>query len=162
MHNLEFHLVIDSDEWKLIMTSEDVGVRTLHRSISSCKELPDRPLRGLIGMDVTLRVERPKSHLRTGKYAGQLKTSAPKMMTDKPSVCDLIPLLTSAMEGTVFHSRSQVTSLNITKQYADPGEETEISVSCCFDAHQVDDSKKKSGKKKSGAITEIPEVMQWT
>ena len=69
---------------------------------------------------------RPKGHYRTGKFAGQLRESAPRFNTSHANG-DLDKLLRSTFDGlsfaaggSVLRDDSLVVSVESTKAYADP------------------------------------------
>ena len=88
------------------------------------------PLRGALVMKIVFTFERPKSHYRTGKYAGEVKLTAPIDHAKKPDLDNLAKLCLDSMNKMIFHDDSQVANLLLIKRYAEPNEEecTEITV----------------------------------
>lgn len=81
--------------------------------------LPERPLEGPVRVELVFHMPRPKAHYRTGKYAGQLKSSAPEYHTGRPDVDNLIKSSFDALSEIGFwRDDSQVCLTSIVKQYA--------------------------------------------
>ena len=53
-------------------------------AVAAREHLPLEPLQGPIQVSITFFFERPKSHYRTGKHAGELRPDAPLWHTSKP------------------------------------------------------------------------------
>lgn len=72
---------------------------------------------------------RPKSHYRTGKYAGLLKASAPEDHTYTPDATKLWRSTEDAMTGIVWEDDAQITRQCVEKEWANLDEDfTEIHV----------------------------------
>ena len=78
---------------------------------------PDTPPVDAISIDVTFIFSRPKSHYRTGKNSGVLKSSAPNKHTKKPDIDNLIKFLLDSLNGVFFKDDSQVVSIRANKEY---------------------------------------------
>jgi len=80
------------------------------------------------------RFPRPKSHLRTGRFAGILKPRAPRQHTQKPDKDNLEKAVLDAlgkfdgMPPLVWCDDCQVVDGRTSKRWADPGEEPGVSV----------------------------------
>jgi len=87
------------------------------------------PLEGAVSLTTLFCLPRPKSHYRTGKYAGMLKHDAPTAHTTKPDTTKMVRAIEDALstkkkKGVVIFSGawiddSQVTAQNNRKVYAD-------------------------------------------
>jgi crossover junction endodeoxyribonuclease RusA len=66
--------------------------------------------------------KRPQHHLRTGKYAGQVKLSAPKWQSSAPDVDKLCRAVGDAlaMSGLLLDDRL-IARIQAEKRYGDPG-----------------------------------------
>ncbi len=100
----------------------------------------EAPAEGPIRVDLTFYMPRPKSHYRTGKYAGELKPSAPAFHTGKPDRDNLDKAVLDALTILRFwQDDSQVCSGRIVKRYeADQGpgcliKITQLESSCPLD-----------------------------
>lgn len=60
---------------------------------------------------------RPKSHFRTGRYAGQLREAAPRYVGTRPDIDKLARSIADALSGVVFRDDAQVASLQASKVY---------------------------------------------
>ncbi len=73
-----------------------------------------------VGVAVTFRLKRPKSHYRTGRFADQLRADAPRYPAKYP---DLDKLCRSTLDGLkagqAFADDSQVVVLEARKVFAD-------------------------------------------
>jgi len=69
---------------------------------------------------VQFYLPRPKSHYRTGRYAGQLKPSAPLFHTTKPDSDKLLRAINDALtDAGVIRDDATITNINVQKTYAD-------------------------------------------
>jgi len=59
-------------------------------------------IEGEIMLCTYFQFARPKSHYRTGKYAGELKDSAPKYHTQKPDVTKLVRGVEDALSKIIY------------------------------------------------------------
>ena len=75
---------------------------------------------GPLLLTVTFYMPRPKSHYKTGKNAGQLKSNAPFWHTKKPDRTKLLRSTEDAMTGIVWVDDSQVVSGPVKKIYVLP------------------------------------------
>lgn len=76
---------------------------------------------GPVSVDLEFRFSRPKHHYRTGRFAGELKDSAPVAHTVKPDLDKLIrAVLDSLTTAHVYRDDSQVVFLRPSKVYAGP------------------------------------------
>ena len=74
---------------------------------------PTRPIR----LSVTFVFSRPKSHFRTGKFAGELKPSAPVYKTTKPDIDNLLKLVKDSLTGYAYRDDSQIVGVEMEKTY---------------------------------------------
>jgi len=75
-----------------------------------------------VALKICFYLDRPKGHFKTGRRAGELRESAPKVPTKKPDLTKLIRSTEDALTGIVFHDDSQVVSCTADKHYADGGQ----------------------------------------
>ena len=85
---------------------------------------------GPVGVDLTFRFTRPKSHYGTGRNAGVLKDSAPKFPTSR-ALGDADKLARSTLDALVtagvLADDSLVVDLNVRKRYSDtPGARIQV------------------------------------
>ena len=88
------------------------------------EQLLDCPLRVV----VTFFMPRPKAHYRTGKYAGELKDTAPYFHTKMPDALKLMRGTEDSLTGLIWKDDSLIYEEMITKVYdSRPGAEITIS-----------------------------------
>ena len=82
-----------------------------------------------VAVFIAFRFQRPKSHLRTGRHSGKLRSSAPRFHTQTPDKDNLEKAVLDAL-GTfdklprlVWCDDCQVVDGRVTKRWARPGEE---------------------------------------
>ena len=69
---------------------------------------------------VQFYLPRPKSHYRTGRFAGQLKPSAPLFHVTKPDSDKLLRAINDALtDAGVIRDDATITNINVQKTYAD-------------------------------------------
>lgn len=69
---------------------------------------------------VQFYLPRPKSHYRTGRFAGELKPSAPLFHTTKPDSDKLLRAINDALtDAGVIRDDATITNINVQKAYAD-------------------------------------------
>jgi len=78
------------------------------------RELYTRPLM----LHVQFWLQRPKSHYRTGKFADQLKPSAPEWPTKKPDTTKLLRAIEDALTGVLWVDDAQIVTQYVEKSYA--------------------------------------------
>jgi Holliday junction resolvase RusA-like endonuclease len=80
-----------------------------------------QPLQGPLSASVTFYMPRPKSHLRTGRSAGQVKDSAPASPSGKPDLSKLLRSTEDAItDAGVWADDAQVVSYTgLAKERAD-------------------------------------------
>ena len=74
-----------------------------------------------VTVDVTFKFTRPKSHLHTGKRAGEVKATAPERHRQKPDIDKLLRVVLDALTGVVWDDDAQVFHVDMFKGWADPG-----------------------------------------
>lgn len=77
------------------------------------------PLGGPLAVRLGFRFTRPKSHYRTGQYAGELRASAPEYLSTRPDVDKLARAVLDALTGVAFLDDGQVAELTVAKVYAE-------------------------------------------
>lgn len=77
------------------------------------------PLKGPLSLHVVFGMPRPKSHYRSGKYAGLLKDAAPLHTITKPDTTKLVRCLEDALTGIAWKDDSQVAQQQAEKIYVD-------------------------------------------
>ena len=73
-------------------------------------------------------IKRPKAHFRTGKYANELKKTAPVYHIKRPDVDNYVKFYMDCMNKLVYLDDSQVIELRATKEYDDKESYTEIII----------------------------------
>lgn len=91
--------------------------------LDSRRQYKREPFTGPVAMQIIFYMPRPKSHFRTGKYAGELKPNAPVFSTscasgdiDKLARCTLDGL-SAKCGGNVIADDSLVVKLSVEKRY---------------------------------------------
>ena len=96
----------------------------LAKAIANRPEVPlDEPL--FVGL--VFGFTRPKSHFRTGKYSGLLKSNAPCWHTKTPDADNLAKFVCDSLNGIFWRDDSCVCKLNVTKKYSS-GPRTELTI----------------------------------
>lgn len=95
-------------------------------------EMPEETLKGPLRATINFYSIRPKSHWRTGKYAGELKASAPKFNTSRRDVDNLCKFVLDALNARLYDDDSQIIELHATKNYA-PDRSTDGYIHMRFD-----------------------------
>lgn len=79
----------------------------------------------------TFVMPRPKSHYRTGKHAGELRSDAPTYHTKKPDATKLVRAAEDALTGIIWTDDSVIACQTAIKIYGDtPGCEVSIVRVC--------------------------------
>ena len=78
-----------------------------------------KPFTGPVGVALNFRLPRPKSHYRTGRFAGRLRKAAPMLVTTRPDIDKLARAVLDALTGPCYLDDNQVASLQATKKYVD-------------------------------------------
>jgi crossover junction endodeoxyribonuclease RusA len=73
-----------------------------------------------VELDALFVFPRPKSHYRTGRYAGQLRTNAPRWCEVKPDADKLARAIGDALTGVLLRDDKQIVQWTIRKVYGDP------------------------------------------
>jgi len=108
--------------------SKDLIHKEKIRNVAKCW-YKDDPYEGAVKVDCTFYLQRPKSHYRTGKFAGMLKdTMLDKYHTSKPDRDNLDKLVLDSLTGYIWKDDSQVVTGVIRKEYADHRPETVILI----------------------------------
>lgn len=82
----------------------------------------DRIEAGPVLLDCVFVLDRPKSHYRTGKRAGELKELSPTRHCTKPDASKLVRAIEDAITGICWLDDNQVSQLSVRKRYAFVGE----------------------------------------
>jgi len=89
-------------------------------------------------IEIEFRLERPVGHFGTGKNAGKLKPSSPRVPTVYPDIDKLARCTLDALTGRVFDDDSRIVKLIATKVYAEPGAEgARIAIEKWTDDHDT-------------------------
>lgn len=75
---------------------------------------------GPIQIDLDFVFLRPKSHYRTGKYAGELKPNAPELKSTQPDKDKLNRAVNDALTGLVWRNDGQLAIGRTIKRYGEP------------------------------------------
>jgi len=86
------------------------------------------PFLGPVALSVLIVRQRPKSHYRTGKHAGELKPNIPTFVETTPDTLKVVRAVEDAMKGIVYRDDSQVAFHAMLKIYGDH-DETRVTVS---------------------------------
>jgi len=107
------------------------------RELASLSMRGAHRISGPVGVTYEFRKHRPKSHFRTGRYAGQLKSGVPRMIPrGKPDVTKVIRGVEDALTGIVWDDDSQVDLYSVFRRYTrtiDDIREDEGVLICVFD-----------------------------
>lgn len=79
-------------------------------------------LEGPLELQVFFYFDRPKHHYRTGKYSGELKTSASIEKVTSPDCTKCLRSTEDSLEGILFHNDSQIVRQITGKGFCKPGE----------------------------------------
>ena len=87
----------------------------------SWKATGDAYLEGPICFGAIFYLPRPMTHYRTGKFAGQLKPSAPKYPAARGTKDgdNMAKAVTDALEGVAYDDDCQITEWHMRKRYID-------------------------------------------
>lgn len=81
--------------------------------------LSDTPITDPLRVELTFLMPRPKSHYRTGKYAGELKDNAPEYHTKTPDLDNMLKSFLDALTAVGFwKDDDQVAVCCMSKIYA--------------------------------------------
>ena len=85
-----------------------------------------------IELSVRFYFNRPKGHYRTGRYAGKLKDSAPRIHAQSPDLAKLIRCLEDAITGAVWQDDRLVFrySGDTARYWTDTQERAEVAIYC--------------------------------
>ena len=70
-----------------------------------------------INLSMKFTFKRPKSHFRTGRFSGELKSTAPREHCKTPDLDNLVKFYMDAMTGKFYADDSQVIKLRARKLY---------------------------------------------
>lgn len=94
-----------------------------------------KPIEGSVFILVDFYLPRPKSHYRTGKYAGQLKPRFEYAnYTKKPDIDNLLKFVLDALNGEYFNDDAQVYGIMGRKHYAESGSEGKTEVHIFYES----------------------------
>ena len=96
-------------------------------SIVECQTTIGSIILGSVTVDMGFFFERPKSHFRTGRYAGILKDSAPELHIVKPDVDNCIKWILDIFNDIIWKDDTQVVEITAKKMYAEEAR-TEIII----------------------------------
>lgn len=102
-------------------------------------ELGREVILGALLLMFEFRLRRPKGHYRTGKFADQLRPSAPRFVITKPDYTKLVRAVEDAWTGVLWKDDSQVIGHLGFKRYAYLGEPEGVRVSV-FDLTTVEET----------------------
>jgi Holliday junction resolvase RusA-like endonuclease len=85
-------------------------------------------LTGAVHLLLMFFVQRPKGHFGTGRNAGKIKASAPRLPTKIPDLLKLSRAIEDALTGVIYQDDSQITSEVLMKRYASDGEPVRCDV----------------------------------
>ena len=106
--------------------------------IAAMLHVPREPLNTAIGMNILFVLPRPKSHYRTGKYAGELRKGAPRYPISTPDLDNLEKSTLDAITNSgLWRDDSLVVKKATAKVYCEKGAEcgAEITLWLVEDIH---------------------------
>lgn len=77
-----------------------------------------QPTIDAVTLKIVFEFSRPASHCGTGKNLGKIKDSAPRHVTTKPDLTNLVKTTEDALVGIAWRDDSQVVFQQIVKKYA--------------------------------------------
>lgn len=75
---------------------------------------------GPFKIEIIFRLDRPKTHFRSGRFSDSIKISAPKYPIVRPDIDKLTRAILDALTGIVYKDDSQVVELDVKKRYGYP------------------------------------------
>ena len=92
------------------------------------KQFTGEPYTDALKIKFVFHIKGPKAHFRTGKYANELKKTAPVYHIKRPDVDNYVKFYMDCMNKLVYLDDSQVIELRATKEYDDKESYTEIII----------------------------------
>tara|TARA_Y100000385_G_C13095952_1_gene641317 strand:- start:666 stop:1058 length:393 start_codon:yes stop_codon:yes gene_type:complete len=92
------------------------------------EQFTGEPYTDALKIKFVFHIKRPKAHFRTGKYANELKKTAPVYHIKRPDVDNYVKFYMDCMNKLVYLDDSQVIELRATKEYDDKESYTEIII----------------------------------
>ena len=92
------------------------------------EQFTGEPYTDALKISFVFHIKRPKAHFRTGKYANELKKTAPVYHIKRPDVDIYVKFYMDCMNKLVYLDDSQVIELRATKEYDDKESYTEIII----------------------------------
>ena len=92
------------------------------------EQFTGEPYTDALKINFVFHIKRPKAHFRTGKYANELKKTAPVYHIKRPDVDNYVKFYMDCMNKLVYLDDSQVIELKATKEYDDKESYTEIII----------------------------------
>lgn len=81
---------------------------------------PPKPIDAPLAITVKFYFSRPKSHYRTGKYAGVLKPNAPIWHTKRPDIDNLLKFIADSLNGVFWRDDTLICQVvKMSKRYSD-------------------------------------------
>jgi len=91
-------------------------------ALEARKVAPPNPWRGPVLLDVTFRLQRPKSHYG----AKNVKPSAPSLPAGRPDCDKLLRGLGDALSGVIYADDAQLVEISVRKEYGPAGAVIEL------------------------------------
>lgn len=113
------------DKGTLVIDQESAALKSWMQQIKSTaiqvwsedhSRYSDRPFK----VDITFRLDRPKTHYRSGRFSDTLKDSAPEYPVVRPDLDKLTRAVNDALTKIVFKDDSQVVDMHVRKIYGFP------------------------------------------
>ena len=92
------------------------------------EQFTGEPYTDALKIKFVFHIKRPKVHFRSGKYANELKKTAPVYHIKRPDVDNYVKFYMDCMNKVVYLDDSQVIELRATKEYDDKESYTEIII----------------------------------
>ena len=95
------------------------GLVSLFAHNAMLRDSPNSPgmVEVAVGLSLEFVFERPKSHFRTGKYAHELKPTAPARHNKMPDIDKLIRAVLDSLTSVIYHDDCQVDHVIATKRW---------------------------------------------
>ena len=92
------------------------------------EQFTGEPYTDALKIKFVFHIKRPKAHFRTGKYANELKKTAPVYHIKRPDVDNYVKFYMDCMNKVVYLDDSQVIEIYAKKEYDDKESYTGIII----------------------------------
>lgn len=119
--------------------------------------LPSEPLEGPVEAVMTFYFQRPKSHYRTGKFAGQLKEGQDVWHSKKKDLDNLVKFVLDSLNSVAYVDDGQVCAIKAMKLYTEDYPRSEIIFRQLPDIRQTSNGGGGDGDSKDEGVDPSPE-----